>query len=256
MKNYALLFVGIAASALSCGQNHRYGDKSAPSLTCLVLGYDSIIYYSGSSRQMQDIHQGKITDTLFVNAMFEKIKREDLTMILKPGGGADMLGNFQDLVNLANTNGVQRREVDSGDSYEDKAFGFVTAPMIKASMRGEDPPALKLDLPREALDTGKLLPGFPKASQLVVLISSSNDIYAYWGADMRKGRKYTYQALTDLLKERVADSSFSVAIKPSKDATYKNTVDMLDVMTSAKLKHYALVDISKAEEDYLHQVYP
>jgi hypothetical protein len=36
-------------------------------------------------------------------------------------------------------------------------------------------------------------------------------------------------------------------LKPSEDATYKNTVDILDEMTIAEIKRYAMVDISPQE---------
>ena len=38
-----------------------------------------------------------------------------------------------------------------------------------------------------------------------------------------------------------------VIIKPTKDATYKNTVNILDEMTIDGVKRYALVDISPDE---------
>ena len=36
-------------------------------------------------------------------------------------------------------------------------------------------------------------------------------------------------------------------IKPTEDATYKNTVDILDEMTINEIKRYAMVDISDTE---------
>jgi hypothetical protein len=36
-------------------------------------------------------------------------------------------------------------------------------------------------------------------------------------------------------------------IKPSEEATYKNTVDILDEMTIAEIKRYAMVDITPGE---------
>ncbi|HUQ97432.1 MAG TPA: biopolymer transporter ExbD [Chitinophagaceae bacterium] len=44
------------------------------------------------------------------------------------------------------------------------------------------------------------------------------------------------------------DRDLVVVIKPDKDATYKNTVDMLDEMTINGVKRYALVDIVPEEE--------
>jgi biopolymer transport protein ExbD len=47
------------------------------------------------------------------------------------------------------------------------------------------------------------------------------------------------------------DRDFVVVIKPNPEATYKNTVDMLDEMTINGVKRYALVDIVKVEEDLI-----
>ncbi len=47
------------------------------------------------------------------------------------------------------------------------------------------------------------------------------------------------------------DRDFVVVIKPNPDATYKNTVDMLDEMTINVVKRYAMVDILPVEEELI-----
>lgn len=47
------------------------------------------------------------------------------------------------------------------------------------------------------------------------------------------------------------DRDFVVVIKPNKEATYKNTVDMLDEMTINGVKRYALVDIVEVEDQLI-----
>jgi len=42
-----------------------------------------------------------------------------------------------------------------------------------------------------------------------------------------------------------------VIIKPTPDATYKNTVDILDEMTINEIKRYAMVDISPVEMELI-----
>jgi hypothetical protein len=82
MRNWALFFTAMTAFFVSCGQtgagnNDNLGNNR---LTCLVLGYDSIIYYTGSSNQMQEVRKGKITDSSFVNGMFRTVtERGSLT---------------------------------------------------------------------------------------------------------------------------------------------------------------------------------
>jgi hypothetical protein len=56
-----------------------------------VWGYDSIIYYTGSSKQIQDVNKGKVSDSAFMNVMFQKIRKGSLAMTLKPGDGADVV---------------------------------------------------------------------------------------------------------------------------------------------------------------------
>ncbi|MES1159384.1 MAG: hypothetical protein ABUM51_01380 [Bacteroidota bacterium] len=87
MRNCALFLISMSTYLIGCGQGHSVDSSGAnnESLTCFILGYDSIIYYTGTSKQMQDVNKGKITDTVFVNAMFKKIKSGNLSMILKPG---------------------------------------------------------------------------------------------------------------------------------------------------------------------------
>ena len=48
-----------------------------------------------------------------------------------------------------------------------------------------------------------------------------------------------------------ADRDFIVIIKPSDDATYKNTVDILDEMTINQARTYAMVKILKEELDLI-----
>ena len=47
------------------------------------------------------------------------------------------------------------------------------------------------------------------------------------------------------------DRDFVVVIKPGEEATYKNTVDILDEMTINAVKRYAMVKISDTEKDLI-----
>lgn len=48
-----------------------------------------------------------------------------------------------------------------------------------------------------------------------------------------------------------ADKDFVVIIKASKDATYKNTVDILDEMTINQVRTYAMVKIGKEDQELM-----
>ena len=52
-------------------------------------------------------------------------------------------------------------------------------------------------------------------------------------------------------KRRTDPKDFVVVIKPTVDATYKNTVNILDEMTIDGVKRYAMVDISPVEYNFI-----
>ena len=111
--------------------------------------------------------------------------------------------------------------------------------------------ALDLKLPKMGTDSVDSRYNRPMASRLVILVFGNTDIYAYKGSYIGSGKKYRYQDLTDLLKAQETDTNFMVVIKPAKNCTYKNTVDMLDEMKIADVKRYALVDITDQEQNFL-----
>ena len=258
MKIWVLFLSGIVICFIGCGQRRVGGggrdgmESSDRRLTCLFDVGDSVIYYTGSSSKMLDINRGKVDDSGFVKAMFGKIKDGGLSLTLKPGDGAGVMGNLEEMANLAKSYGITNPTVDSTDANEEKTLGIVTAPPLREYMQGH--PTFKLYLPKDDADSPEAISKLPKESQLVILISGGQDIYAYMGGDMRNGKKYTYREITDFVKGKRADKNFFVLIKPTKNSTYKNTVDILDVMTTAGIKHYALVDITKQEEDYLLEI--
>lgn len=189
-----------------------------------------------------------------MNAMFRTAKDRRLLLDLKPGDGAALAANFKSISDMIDEHKISYLALDTIDFREEKAFGFSTPPMVKDGFKQEH--ELTLYVPTDDVNSDTALSSFPKASQLVVLISGSNDIYAYWGDDIRSGKKYTYPELTDLLKVKTRDKDLSVLIRPSATSTYKHTVNILDVMKNTDIKHYALVDIKREQEDYLRQIYP
>lgn len=52
-------------------------------------------------------------------------------------------------------------------------------------------------------------------------------------------------------KEMKKRSFITVILKPTKDSRYKNVVDAFDEMSICNISRYVLLDISKAEEDFI-----
>lgn len=90
-------------------------------------------------------------------------------------------------------------------------------------------------------------------TKLSLLLLADNSIFAYEGADVSKGGFYTYKNIAKKIKaskKKFGGKEFVVVIKPTKKASYKNAVDILDEMTINSVEKFHLNDPS-AEEEYI-----
>jgi len=82
------------------------------------------------------------------------------------------------------------------------------------------------------------------------MLGKNDQIYYYEGDDPTKLQSSNYKGIRDVVldkKRRTDPKDFVVVLKPTQDATYKNTVNILDEMTIDEVKRFALVDISPDE---------
>jgi len=86
-----------------------------------------------------------------------------------------------------------------------------------------------------------------KNSAVLTLMMGKNDqIYWYEGDDPVKLQPTNFKDVRDVIldkKRRTDTADFVVILKPTKDANYKNVVNILDEMTIDAVKRYALVDL-------------
>ncbi|MFN5932577.1 MAG: hypothetical protein ACK42F_13425, partial [Sphingobacteriales bacterium] len=81
-------------------------------------------------------------------------------------------------------------------------------------------------------------------------LGKGDQVYYYEGLDPTKIQGTTFKGIrTEILRKKktTAQDDLVMIIKPTVDATYKNTVDILDEMTISEIKRYAMVDISPQE---------
>lgn len=101
-----------------------------------------------------------------------------------------------------------------------------------------------------------------ESGALTVMMSKDNHVYYYEGKlapdasnflstsfDPEKGIR---KVIIDK-KKNTPPEDLVIVIKPNEEATYKNTVDMLDEMTINEIKRFALVDISPVENELIHR---
>jgi biopolymer transport protein ExbD len=87
-----------------------------------------------------------------------------------------------------------------------------------------------------------------------VIIKKKKEVMASYRTDPKCEAKAQERIIKEGLRnttprEECLDQDFLVVIKPTPDATYKNTVDILDEMTINKVRRYAIVKIAQTELD-------
>jgi biopolymer transport protein ExbD len=101
-----------------------------------------------------------------------------------------------------------------------------------------------------------------ESGALTVMLGKENNVYYYEGQlanDASNFKSTNFDPETGIRKvimdkKRSMGSNIEdlvVVIKPSPEANYKNTVDMLDEMTINEVKRFALVDISEVEQQLI-----
>lgn len=156
----------------------------------------------------------------------------------------------------------------------DLGFLLITFFVFTATM--SSPTTLDLNMPKDIKDQ-KEQTEVKESSVLSIMLGKDNQIYYYEGKLTEDGSNFkstTFKGIRDIIvnkKKEVmsryvtdpeceakarakgrpisecADKDFVVIIKPSPEATYKNTVDILDEMTINQVRTYAMVKIFDQE---------
>ena len=113
------------------------------------------------------------------------------------------------------------------------------------------PTVMKLDMPRD--ENG--VSNYQTSNSKLTLVLLKNDmIFGYFGNDIINGSSLEIKEVRKIIAQGVQKftrDSLIVIIKPSKEATYKNSVDVLDEMTINKISRYEMVDLTKEEKEFL-----
>jgi len=146
----------------------------------------------------------------------------------------------------------------------DLGFLLITFFIFTATM--STPNTMRLIMPKDEKDPEKQTE-VKQSGALTILMGRNNEIYYYEGqmeADGSNFKSTTYKELRDVIQKKKKDvmqlgrslgynkdsldKDLVVVIKPNSDATYKNTVDVLDEMTINNIQRFALVDITDQEK--------
>ena len=161
----------------------------------------------------------------------------------------------------------------------DLGFLLITFFIFTATL--SSPVAMDLNMPKDT-NKDEEQTKTKQSGALTVMLGKNNNVYYYEGELAPGGANFktaTFKQIRDVIikkkksviasytgnaaceekarakgkdpKAECQDEDFVVVIKPTENATYKNTVDILDEMTINQVKRFAMVKISETEKDLI-----
>ena len=96
-----------------------------------------------------------------------------------------------------------------------------------------------------------------ESGALTIMLAKNNEVYYYEGQllpDASNFKSSNFKDIRNVIinkKKTTNPEDLVIVIKPNEEATYKNTVDMLDEMTINDVKRFAMVDILPVENELI-----
>ncbi len=128
-------------------------------------------------------------------------------------------------------------------------LGFLLITFFIFTTTMSQPTAMKLFLPKDT-EKPEEQNKVKASGALTIMLGKADQVYYYEGDDPTKIQGTSFKDIRAVIinkKKSTDPKDFVVVIKPTVDATYRNTVDILDEMSINDVKRYAMVDISADE---------
>ena len=162
-------------------------------------------------------------------------------------------------------------------------LGFLLITFFIFTTTMSSPKALNLNMPKDT-NKDEELNKAKESGALTIMLGKNNGVFYYEGQLLPDGSNFKTATFATIREEIInkkkevmknhihddtcpkewaknngdktscLDRDFVVVIKPDEDATYRNTVDMLDEMTINNVKRYAMVDITPQEQEVVKKV--
>jgi biopolymer transport protein ExbD len=129
----------------------------------------------------------------------------------------------------------------------DLGFLLITFFIFTSTM--SQPTAMNLFMPKD-VDKPEDQNKVKESGAFTIMLGKDDVVYYYQGLDPTQIQTATFKSIREEIirkKQSTNPEDLVMIIKPTEDATYKNTVDILDEMTINEIKRYAMVDISDTE---------
>ena len=134
-------------------------------------------------------------------------------------------------------------------------LGFLLITFFIFTTTVSQPTSMNLNMPKDTKDRD-LDTKVKESGSLTLLLGKQNVIYYYYGSDPATMQTTGYKNVRDIIlkkKQSTPSSDLFIIIKPDKDATYKNAVDILDEMDINDIPRYAMVDPTPDEYSKIQQ---
>jgi biopolymer transport protein ExbD len=123
-------------------------------------------------------------------------------------------------------------------------LGFLLITFFIFTTTMAQPTAMNLNMPKDT-DKPDELNKVKESGALTIMMGKGDVVYYYFGSDPTKLQTTGYKDIRKIIldkKKTTPVDDFYITIKPDKDATYKNAVDILDEMAINDIKRYSMVD--------------
>lgn len=132
-------------------------------------------------------------------------------------------------------------------------LGFLLITFFIFTTTMAQPTAMNLFMPKD-VDKKEDQNKVKESGAFTIMLGKQDVVYYYEGMDPTQLKTATFKTIRDEIIRKKASTrpdDLVMIIKPTQDATYKNTVDILDEMTINEIKRYAMVDISPQEYELI-----
>ena len=134
-------------------------------------------------------------------------------------------------------------------------LGFLLITFFIFTTTVSQPTSMNLNMPKDTKDPNQDTK-VKESGSLTLILGKANEIYYYFGNDPATMQSVGYKGVRDVIlkkKKSTPATDLFIIIKPDKDATYKNAVDMLDEMDINDITRYAMVDPTPDEYSKVQQ---
>ena len=91
-------------------------------------------------------------------------------------------------------------------------------------------------------------------TKLTLILLKDEKVFGYYGDFIKEGRSVSVDETGKLIADgskMFSKDSLVIVIKPTKESSYKSTVDILDQMTINHIEKYSMTDLNKQEKEFL-----